>query len=40
MFVCVHALRKFARLVIRELSRVIGVKGGVTIAKSGPCGDL
>jgi hypothetical protein len=37
MFVCVHALRELARMVIRRLSREISVKRGVIIAKSGPC---
>jgi hypothetical protein len=38
MFVCVHALRELARMVIKGLSRGISVKRGVIIAKSGPCG--
>jgi hypothetical protein len=38
MFVCVHALRELARMVIRGLSREISVKRGLIIVKSGPCG--
>jgi hypothetical protein len=38
MFVRVHALREFARMVIRGFSRGISVKRGVIAAKSGPVG--
>jgi hypothetical protein len=38
MFVCVHALRDLAGMVIRGLSREISIKRGIMIAKSGPCG--
>jgi hypothetical protein len=38
MFVCVHALRELARMVIRGLSRGIRVKRGIIAAKSGPVG--
>jgi hypothetical protein len=38
MFVCVHALRELARMVIRGLSRGIIVKRGVIVAKSVPVG--